>query len=198
MSEEHTAGEQRGTVLNGHEQDADDNEYATPPEVWRPLDRAVDGFDLDPCSGAEPVPIAPTRYTKEDDGLRQKWHGAVWMNPPWSSNGDGSAKEDWLRKARNEAARDAVDVVVGILPVDASANWFHEHVLKADAVCLCDRRYPFIGQDRNPSFSLVVFAFGAVDGELLDAMDALGSVLLDGDRHDPAPQTTLGGVADGA
>jgi len=90
--------------LEGHEQDADDNEYATPPEIWRPLSRAVGGFDVDPCSGAEPTPIADERYTKDDDGLRQAWSGAVWVNPPWSSNGDGSAKETWLRKMRNEAA----------------------------------------------------------------------------------------------
>ena len=185
------SGAQRGTVLYGHEQDPTDNEYATRPEVWRPLSRAVDGFDVDPCSGAEPTPIAPTRYDRDDDGLAQKWHGAVWMNPPWSST-DGSAKETWLRKARNEAARDAVDVVVGILPVDASATWFHEHVLRgADAVCLCDRRYPFIGESRNPSFSLVVFAFGRVDAALLNAMDELGMVLVDGDRHDPMPQATI-------
>ena len=26
--------------------DPDNNEYATPPEIWRPLSRAVGGFDL--------------------------------------------------------------------------------------------------------------------------------------------------------
>jgi len=190
MSEKETVA-----VLQGHEQDDDDNEYATPPEVWRPLDRAVDGFDVDPASGAEPVPIAPTRYDRDDDGLRQAWEGAVWLNPPWSSNGDGSAKETWLRKARNEAARDAVDVVVGILPADTSAHWWHDHIMQADAVCLVGPgRIPFIGEDRNPAFALALFAFGDVDGELLEAMNSLGSVIVDGTRHEPAPQTTFRGV----
>ena len=49
--------------------DPDNNEYATPPEIWRPLSRAVGGFDLDAASGAESTPIAPDRLTKEDDGL---------------------------------------------------------------------------------------------------------------------------------
>ncbi len=129
----------QSTVLEGHQQKAENNEYATPPEIWRPLDRAVGGFDVDPASGAEPVPIASTRYDRSDDGLRQAWHGSVWLNPPWSSNGDGSAKEEWLRKARNEAAREDVDVVVGVLPADTSAHWWHDHIMEADAVCLVVR-----------------------------------------------------------
>ncbi len=181
-------------VLQGHEQDPQDNDYATPPKIWRPLARAVGGFDVDPASGAEPVPIASTRFTKADNGLRQPWHGAVWLNPPWSSTGDGSAKETWLRKARNEASRDDVDVVVGVLPADTSAHWWHDHVMAADALCLVGPgRIPFIGEDRNPSFALALFAFGEVTRELLDAMNGLGSVLVDGARHDPAPQTRFGG-----
>lgn len=191
-NDKETVAVERGTALTGHLVDEDDNEFATPPEIWRPLSRAVGGFDVDPCSGAEPTPIASTRFDADDDGLRQAWHGSVWMNPPWSC-ADGSAKVTWLRKARNEATRDAVDVVIGILPAATSSDWFHDHVLQADAVCLCDRRIPFIGEDRNPSFGLVLFAFGAVDGDLLDAMDRLGTVIVDGDRHDPTPQATFGG-----
>lgn len=44
-------------------------------------------FDLDPCAppaDARPFEIAPTSYTKEDDGLTRDWHGIVWMNPPYS------------------------------------------------------------------------------------------------------------------
>lgn len=181
------------TVLENYSPANTDDEYSTPPKIWRPLSRAVGGFDVDPASGAEPTPIAPTRYDRDDDGLRQAWEGAVWLNPPWSSNGDGSAKETWLRKARNEAARDGVDVVVGILPADTSAHWWHDHIMQADAVCLVGPgRIPFIGEDRNPAFALALFAFGAVDGELLDAMDSFGSVLVDGSKYEPTSQTAVG------
>ena len=37
--------------------DPDNNDYATPAEIWRPLSRAVGGFDLDAASGAE-CPVA--------------------------------------------------------------------------------------------------------------------------------------------
>jgi DNA N-6-adenine-methyltransferase (Dam). len=82
----------RRSPITSASMDPDNNEYATPPEIWRPLSRAVGGFDLDAASGAESTPIAPDRLTKDDDGLTQPWHGNVWLNPPWSTNGNGSAK----------------------------------------------------------------------------------------------------------
>lgn len=181
--------------LAGHEQDPDDNDYATPPKLWRPLARAVDGFDVDPASGAESTPIAPTRYTKEDDGLRQAWHGWVFLNPPWSTNGDGSAKERWLRKARNEANRRSVDGVVVLLPAATDAHWFHDHVIKAPVWCLVGPgRIPFEGEDRNPSFAMVLAVYGDVPGDLVDALDELGAVVEGSTVHEPAPQTTLEGL----
>ena len=178
-----------------HEQDEDDNDYATPPKIWRPLSRAVDGFDTDPASGAESTPIAETRYTREDDGLKQAWHGDVFLNPPWSSNGDGSAKHTWLKKARGEANRDAVDTVFVLLPADTSAHWFHDHVLAAEAVCLVGPgRIPFEGEDRNPSFEMVIAVFGDVDGAIVDALNELGAVIQGRRVHNPVPQTRLGGL----
>jgi len=68
----------------------------TPPELARDLKAAVGGrFDTDPCSGAEPEPIAHTRYTEADDGLAadSPWTGTVFVNPPYSD------AEPWARKA---------------------------------------------------------------------------------------------------
>lgn len=191
MSEQDSDASHSGT-LHAHEQDPDDNEYATPPKVWRPLARAVDGFDLDPASGAESTPIAPTRYTAEDDGLRQTWHGWVFLNPPWSSNGDGSAKDRWLKKARSEASREAVSGVVVLLPVDTSAHWFHDHILAAPVVCFVGPgRIPFEGEDRNPSFELLIAVYGDVPDNLVDALDTLGAVIKGREVYEPAPQTLL-------
>jgi len=173
--------------------DPDNDEFATPPKLWRPLARAVDGFDTDPASGAESTPIASTRYTKADNGLSKAWHGDVWLNPPWSTNGNGSAKERWLTKARSEAKRAAVDRVVVIIPSDTGAHWFHEHVLAANAVCFVGPgRIPFEGEDRNPSFALVIAVFGPVDESIADALDSLGAVVRGRSLYEPAPQATLG------
>lgn len=57
------------------------HDWCTPPWIWRPLGP----FDLDPCQadGSNVQHIAKNEFTLQDDGLRQKWFGFVWMNPPY-------------------------------------------------------------------------------------------------------------------
>lgn len=178
------------TALSGYRPRSGNDEFATPPEIWRPLGRAVGGWDLDPCSGAEATSIAPDRFTADDDGLSKPWYGSVFVNPPWSTDGNGSAKERWLSKVRTEANRDDVDVIVVLLPVDTSAHWFHDHQLHADAICFMGPgRVSFVGESRNPSFQTSISAFGDVPDRLLKAMDRLGAVTRD--VYDSEPQATL-------
>ncbi|RLM40557.1 DNA N-6-adenine-methyltransferase, partial [Haloferax sp. Atlit-105R] len=107
---------------------------------------------------------------------------------------DGSATHDWLQKARNEANRDAVELVVVLLPADTSAHWFHDHILEADAICLVGPgRIPFIGENRNPSFQLSISVFGEVQRPHLDALDKLGAVIRGRTVYESAVQTRFGG-----
>jgi hypothetical protein len=100
------------------------------------------------------------------------------VNPPWSSNGDGSAKDKWLSKARSEAKREAVDSVVMILPSDTSAGWFHEHVLAAPLVCFYGPgRLSFKGADRNPSFGLLLMAYGDDAKAYREPLNTMGTVV---------------------
>jgi hypothetical protein len=65
------------------------DEWLTPPELIKSLGE----FDLDPCAPVNrPWPTAQHHYTIEDDGLRQKWFGRVWCNPPYGNN-----TKSWLR-----------------------------------------------------------------------------------------------------
>lgn len=83
------------------------DEWLTPPSL---IDK-LGPFDLDPCSPINrPWPTAAEHYTLADDGLRQPWHGYVWLNPPYAQadkwmarlaeHGDGIA----LLFARTETA----------------------------------------------------------------------------------------------
>lgn len=62
----------------------ENDEWYTPSWMFKSLDVE---FDLDPCSpGAPPSSVPAARHlTKADNGLTAEWHGAVWLNPPFSS-----------------------------------------------------------------------------------------------------------------
>ena len=65
------------------------NQTVSPDEWYTPrwIIDTLGPFDLDPCAppaDVRPYEIAPTAYTRDDDGLSREWHGTVWMNPPYS------------------------------------------------------------------------------------------------------------------
>jgi len=160
----------------------------TPPELARDLKTAIGGrFDVDPCSGAEPEPIAHTRYTEADDGLAadSPWFGTVFVNPPYSD------AEPWARKAVQAVQDRDADLVAMLLPsYSASSGWFHEWCGEADYACLIDGRLRFYGADGTAPFAslLVVLTDGeyTVPTDLLRTLDEWGDLYenLGFDRRD--------------
>ena len=72
--------------------------WATPKDFFDRLD-AEFGFTLDACALPENAKCK-AYYTPEQDGLAQPWEGVVWCNPPY-----GRQIGQWVRKARDTAAR---------------------------------------------------------------------------------------------
>jgi site-specific DNA-methyltransferase (adenine-specific) len=117
-------------------------DWATPPEVFEPLD-AEFGFTLDPCCTVATAKC-PKFYTEAEDGLQRDWHDErVFMNPPY-----GREIAAWTRKAREEAERGTL--VVGLLPASTDLGWWHEDILAPGAEVrfirgrvrfLCDGRW---------------------------------------------------------
>jgi DNA N-6-adenine-methyltransferase (Dam) len=70
-------------------------EWFTPPEIFEAMEVE---FDLDVASpGARKVPWLPARkhLTIRDNGLKQPWHGFIWMNPPY---GLRNGMEQWIER----------------------------------------------------------------------------------------------------
>jgi len=108
---------------NNGRYNGDGREWATPPEIFEPLD-AEFHFTIDPC--ATPASAKCARFwTEADNGLLQDWRGErVFMNPPY-----GREIYAWTRKARTSAA----DVVVGLLPASTDLAWWHDDVVAVAA-----------------------------------------------------------------
>lgn len=161
------------------------DEWATPPSLLRPLDRAVDGFDLDPCSGAEDRTIADDVLDKDDDGLAHRWHGAVWCNPPYSD------VADWLEKCRFEAESEVVETILVLVPARTSTQWFHRFAADATALCFIEGRLSFGDAENSAPFPSMLVAFGDVSPELLETLREQGVVFVDGERSRRTKQASL-------
>ncbi len=104
------------------------NEWYTPRFI---LDAIGLRFDLDPCSpGKHIVPWIPTEkhYTKRISGLKRKWFGIVWLNPPYDQ------LAIWL--AKMDKHRDGIAFVFA----RTETKWFHAFVTNADMLCFFRKR----------------------------------------------------------
>lgn len=161
------------------------DEWSSPPEVVRPLDDAVGGFDLDPCSGAEQSQFAEETYTADDDGLSQEWFGNVWVNPPYSDMGP------WSEKAATEAACDGVDRVVFLCKGDSSTQWWQAAAESASLITAIDGRLSFGDGDSAAPFASHILVFGEVGSELVDALEDQGTNLTVGWNDKEATSTQV-------
>lgn len=83
----------------------------------------VDGWDLDVAADRESH-WAPKWFDVETDGLKQRWEGRVWCNPPFS---DIAA---WVGKAWTEmVSGSGPDVIAMLLPANRCEQpWWQELV----------------------------------------------------------------------
>lgn len=94
--------------------------WSTPQTFFDKLNEEFN-FQIDVCATPENAKCEKF-FTKEDDGLAQKWHGVCWMNPPY-----GREIIDWMKKA-NESAREGVTVVC-LVPARTDTKWWHEYAI---------------------------------------------------------------------
>jgi len=112
-------------------------EWYTPITIFRAL--GVD-FDLDPCSpGQRLVPWIPAQihHTIKDDGLKTKWFGKVFMNPPY-----GMDTPKWMKRLVKHGNG------IALVFARPDTKWFHSYIPKADAICFIEGRIRFIPHDK--------------------------------------------------
>jgi hypothetical protein len=138
------------------------SEWFTPPEYFKALGLV---FDLDPCSpGPDHWVPAKKIYTKADDGLRQPWHGLVFMNPPFG--GRRGHVLPWLLKFFAHGNG------IALCAARTSADWFHEVVVpSAELLCFPNGKTKFIRADgsvgKEPGTGVVLIGAGVVACEAL-------------------------------
>lgn len=123
--------------------------WSTPQDLFDKLDQ-VFNFTLDVCALPENAKCQDF-YTPELNGLKQKWSGVCWMNPPY-----GSEIKFWIEKA-SETAKQG-HTVVALLPVRTDVGWWQEHCLNRE-IHYIKGRLKFGGCKHNAPFGCAVVVF---------------------------------------
>lgn len=135
------------------------DEWLTPPHILN----ALGTFDLDPCAPIiSPWPTAISKFTIEDDGLKQKWNGRVWCNPPY-----GLQASEWLNKLAEHGNG------IALIFARTETKMFFEHVWnKADSVLFIEGRlfFHYVTGEKaaaNAGAPSVLVAYGKENSEIL-------------------------------
>lgn len=121
--------------------------WETPQDFFDALNSEFN-FTLDVCATPENTKCDKF-YTQAQDGLKQPWHGHVWMNPPY-----GREIGAWMQKAATCTA----SVVVCLVPARTDTAWWHDYATKGE-IRFIRGRLKFGGHKNSAPFPSAVVVF---------------------------------------
>jgi site-specific DNA-methyltransferase (adenine-specific) len=128
-------------------------EWPTPPELYARLNQQYGPFDLDPCATPENAKC-PRYFTRQDDGLAQRWTGRVFCNPPYGRRMTAL----WLRKAWESVEAGDAEVVVCLVPARTDTRAWHEYAVHGK-IEFVKGRVKFVGTKNGAPFPSAVVVF---------------------------------------
>lgn len=125
------------------------DDWYTPQDFYDEWDEKFN-FTLDVCASKENAKCGKF-FTKEQDGLSQKWGGVCWMNPPY-----GREIGKWMEKAYQSSLDGAT--VVCLVPSRTDTRWWHDYAMKGD-ITFIKGRLRFGGAKNSAPFPSAVVVF---------------------------------------
>jgi len=127
------------------------HDYGTPQELFDKWNEEFH-FTCDPCATVSNAKCA-FYLTPEQDGLKQKWFGNVFMNPPY-----GREIGKWIQKAYEEFLVGHCNLVVCLVPARTDTKWWHEYCMLGE-IRFLRGRIKFVGAENCAPFpsALVIF-----------------------------------------
>lgn len=124
------------------------NEWYTPAQYIEAAREVMGGIDLDPASSdvAQHSIKAAAHFTLKQDGLKQSWHGRVWLNPPYAQ----PAIHHFIEKLIEEATAGRVEQAIVLTHNSTDTLWFHRLEEIAAKICFTKGRIAFVDEDGDP------------------------------------------------
>jgi hypothetical protein len=147
-------------------------EWYTPEWIVKLSIELLGEIDLDPCSNSHDTPSipAPTRYTKEDDGLSYQWKGKTYFNPPY-----GSEIGKWIDKLVYEYEHGEVEEAIALLPARIDTIWFQP--LYAYLMCNVRGRIQFANASNSAPFPCVIVYLGKREQDFIRVFKDKGPIM---------------------
>ena len=125
-------------------QNSGENEWYTPVEFVEAAREVMGGIDCDPASSeiANRTVNATKFFDKDADGLRQKWNGRIFLNPPYAQPLMSQFAEALASKFENDEIEQAVVLVNNA----TETGWFARIASRASAVCFPSSRIRFLAR----------------------------------------------------
>jgi ParB family chromosome partitioning protein len=133
-------------------QNSGENEWYTPPQFIESARLVMGSIDTDPASNpiANATVNATRFFTKDEDGLKQKWEGNVWMNPPYAQPLMSQFAEAVASKHESGEIAQAIVLVNNA----TETQWWQRMAICSSAVCFPKTRIRFLDPDGNPGAPL--------------------------------------------
>lgn len=153
-------------------------EYYTPIKIIEAARRTMDGFDLDPASSpvANQTVKASHFFTAEDDGLQKMWFGKVWLNHPFSREGNAL----WINRLTAHYEGGLIEQACCITFASTSERWFQP--LMNYAQCYLSPRTNYLLPNgevfRGVTKGSVVTYLGPSNKRFIENFKQLGCVML--------------------
>jgi hypothetical protein len=110
-------GDSDSSVIPIRSERESNHERYTPSELIALVHRTFGQIDLDPASSKEANKVVKAKsfFTKQKDGLKHKWHGRVFLNPPFDD------WPTWMAKLDQEIKSGRVKQTIVVGPANISA-----------------------------------------------------------------------------
>jgi site-specific DNA-methyltransferase (adenine-specific) len=129
------------------------DEWGTPQNVFDYLN-AKYNFTLDAAASEENAKCE-NYFTIQDDALKQKWNGRVFLNPPYSKRN----QYHFVEKAIHELNTNPLcEIVVVLIPARTDTQVWHKYLFKhALEIIFIEGRLKFTKQGQTNSNSCATF-----------------------------------------
>lgn len=100
------------------------SEWETPQDFFDQLNEEFH-FTLDVCA-SDHNKKCDNYFDEAADGLKMKWEGVCWMNPPY-----GRGVDRWMKKAYEESLVRGTTTVC-LVHARTDTKWFHDYAMKGE------------------------------------------------------------------